>query len=184
MGAEDDGEVLSLLPIPQISRAGVDAAHPAPPGLINKPATHFSPWISKAVPGRAAGLLCSVGFGSSQICCEAEGWELLFPRALSILLATSCPAALQRDILGLEGTGSTGVGSLAPGLSPIHSPHPSSLEPSMGMSPGVGDSGWDELGQCLIWVLVGPAHAMCVAHYWDVLGDLQGEWNLLLFLLE
>lgn len=87
--------------------------------------------------------------------------------------------ALQRDIPGLEGAGSTAVGSLAPGVSPIHSPHPSSLEPSVGMSPSVGDTGWDDLGQCLIWV--GPAH---VSPYWDVLGDLQHEWKLLLLLLE
>lgn len=57
----------------------------------------------------------------------------------------------------------------------------------MEMSLGVGDSGWDELGQ---WAApdpgspVGLARAMCVAHYWGVLGDLQREWKLLLFLLE
>lgn len=90
---------------------------------------------------------CSLGFGSSQICCrEAEAQEL------SALLAVLGLPAMQREILGLRGAGSSGWGA----LSLVCSAHPCSLEPSVGMSPRTGDSGWDEVGQCLIWVLCWP----------------------------
>lgn len=49
---------------------------------------------------------------------EAGGWELLFPRALSILLAASCPACFAEGHFGAQGSSITRSGELGPRSEP------------------------------------------------------------------
>lgn len=144
--------MLSLLPIPKSAEQGwMQHILHLQDSLMNEGyiLAHGSQsrWLRELL-----GCSWSLGFGSPRICWRENmgSWGLGAPVSQSTQHPFGCflpLPALQRDILGLKGAASPGVESLAPGLSPISSPHLSSLEPSVGMSLGVGDSGWDELGQ-------------------------------------